>query len=146
MDTQAPSPFAQAPARGGYPPGYGSVPANPYAQGYGAPEYPVQVPVAAAQGVGLADVDVVEAKKTHARGAMIYMLAWVVIAVSLPMLIAGIGLAIGAGGLSGTPQDILLAGLGLLAGGMAVRGVGFSLMMKADFIIRAHAWTAAGQR
>lgn len=141
MDTQAPSPFAPAAARGGYPPGYGAGQASPYAQGYPGQDYPPQMPAATVHTNRMSDVEVVEAKKTHARGAMIYMLAWIVIAVSLPMLIAGIGLAVGAGGLSGTPQDILLSGLGLLAGGMAVRGVGFSLMMKADFIIRAHAWT-----
>lgn len=140
LDTQAPSPFA--PARGGYPGGYpagGQVPAA-YGQGYPAQEYREQLPVTTAYSGGINDAAVVEARKTHARGASIYMLAWVLIAVALPLLFASIGLAISALALSGTAQDLLLTGLGLLAAGMAVRGVGFSLMMKADFMIRAHVW------
>ncbi len=138
MDTQAPSPFGPAPAnRGGYQQAYGN--ASAYPQGYPAQEYATPAP--AAYSGGLRDAEVVEARRTHARGAMIYMLAWIVIAVALPLLFASLGLAISSGGLGATPQDLLLTGLGMLAAGMAIRGVGFSLMMKADFLIRAHAWT-----
>lgn len=141
MDNQAPSPF---PARNRAAVSYQAAPpaAVAYQQGYPvAQDYPQQFTDPNAVVPGMADGVVAEARRTHARGAMIYMLAWVIIAVALPLLFASIGLAVGAGGLSGQAQDILLAGLALLAAGMAIRGVGFSLMMKADFQIRAHAWT-----
>lgn len=145
MDTRAPSPFAPQPARSNAPAGYSqAAAAAAYGQGYGTPGYDPAYPATPAFAGGTSDAEIVEAKKTHSRGTWIYLVGWIAIAVSLPLMFASIGLAISNGSLGSTAQALLLTGLGMLAAGMAVRGAGFSLMMKADFTVRAHAWL--GQR
>ena len=139
MDARAPSPFPQAPTRGGYPAGY----AAGYPTGFpeAAPAEMMGMP-----GHALNDPEVLAAKRTHARGTSIYLLAWVILAASVPLLAIALGLLISSAlsnSSSGLAQNLLLASLGLMGGGMALRGVGFSLMMKADFVIRTHAWLGA---
>lgn len=135
MDDRAPSPFS-GPAATAYPSAaYGSN------AGYGS-AYPTGTPVTDAHPAAtgrLLESDLVLAKRAHERGALLYILAWILIAAALPTMAGGIGILIGNSS-SSQGQDLLMAALGLLGAGMAVRGIGFSLMMKADFLIRAHAW------
>lgn len=141
LDTQAPSPFAGPTARGGYPQGYGGGGPAGYAQGYANTDYAPASAGANAFAGGTGDAVIAEARKTHSRGALIYLFAWIVIAVSVPVLFGGIGLAVSALSLTGTGEELLLSGLGLLCAGLAIRGAGFSLMMKADFAVRVRVWT-----
>lgn len=93
------------------------------------------------------------ALKTHSRGTMAYLMAWIAIPVGLLMLCLSMAALVSSSSLLGGSasslpistsalEDILLGSLGLLGAGMALRGVGFFLMMKADLVIRTYAWTS----
>jgi hypothetical protein len=139
MDTRAPSPYPVAPGRAQAAAAYGPPPTayGGYAGGYAEPS---PTDTAGATSRGLGDAEIVEAKRSHARGSAIYVLAWIVIAISVPLLAIAIGVEISSSGNTDLGERLLLASLGLLGAGIALRGVGFSLMMKADFLIRTHAW------
>jgi hypothetical protein len=133
MDERAPSPFS--PPAVAYNPAYQNP--DPYAGGY--PRGTAN-PTAPATGTTLS-ADLLDAKRAHERGTVLYMLGWILIGVAVPVLAIAIGLiASNLGQISGGAQDAFVAALALLAAGISIRGVGFALMLKADFLIRGHAW------
>jgi hypothetical protein len=91
------------------------------------------------------DPVIVEAKRTHARGAWAYFAAWIILATGIVFIGFTLGLVMEqviSGGVDmNMLMDLFLATMGLLGSGIALRGVGFSLMMRADFVVRARAWT-----
>ena len=116
-----------------------------YAPAYGSPDTFAGRSYPAASGNvatgATLTADLLEAKRAHERGTVLFSVGWVLIAVAIPILAIAIGLiASNAGSISGTAENAFVASLGLLAAGISVRGVGFALMLKADFLIRGHAW------
>jgi hypothetical protein len=95
------------------------------------------------------DPSIVIAERTHYRGAMAYLIAWIMIAAGIVLLALTLGLMISSisgssANISDMAEDLFLATMGILGSGIALRGAGFALMMRADFMIRTHAW--AGNR
>jgi predicted anti-sigma-YlaC factor YlaD len=119
--------------------GYVAVPFPQYGQEYTAQQPYVDQPA-------MEDPSLVIAERTHYRGAMAYLVAWILIALGIVVLALTLALMISgitgsSANISGQAEDMFLATLGLLGSGIALRGAGFALMMRADFMVRAHAWT-----
>jgi hypothetical protein len=112
-----------------------------YAPNAGYPDPYAGYAYANAAPMAVEDPAVVAARSTHRRGSVLYALAWVVIGLSVVLLAMSLGLLIsGLLGGSAAPSwvDYLLFGsLAMLGAGMAIRGAGFALMLRADFLVRS---------
>jgi len=118
----------------------------PYPEG--DPGYPMPPPRASPQGpVIMDDPKVTLALRKHRQGSFLYIVAWLAIGVAVVLIALDMALILST--LTGpstsssgaqfqsTAMDLTLGSLGLLGGGLAVRGVAFSLMMHADFLLRS---------
>jgi hypothetical protein len=123
-----------------------AAPGYQVAQGYAMPQQ--RAPPAAAYGGVMIreDPKVVSALKMHKNGALLFVVAW--IAIGLAIVLLALDLALLLSSISGSSVSVggdtttylmylTLSGMGLIGGGAAVRAVGFSMMMHADFVLRS---------
>ncbi len=104
------------------------------------PPMPVPVP----QSMEDLDPWMANALRRHKQGAFLYSIAWLAIGIAVVLLALDLALIINGvvGGSSGSSSgtlemDLTLSSLGLLGGGLVVRGIAFSLMMHAGFLLKA---------
>ena len=116
--------------------GYDRGPVNAPGGGY---PYPSVVPTVPAEEVS--DPVVTNALRANRQGSLLYLVAWLAIGLAVVLLALDlafiIGSVTGGGQVGNLGMELTLSSLALLGGGLAVRGVAFSLMMRADFLLKS---------
>jgi hypothetical protein len=89
----------------------------------------------------VADPVVINALRANRQGSLLYVVAWLAIGLAVVLLALDLALIIGSVSGGSSPGgnltvELTLASMALLGGGLAVRGIAFSLMMRADFLIK----------